>query len=190
MADFDDVSPVTAKKPAPLGMKRSGGCCCEGSTATPAHEGTPTGWERRYFFTSAAIAVAWLCAYLAMEPLARWVIFTLCGVTETSHLGQSLEFFLYDTAKILLLLFALIYVIAWLRAALNVERVREYLAGKRRLLGYFLGALFGSVTPFCSCSSIPLFLGFTTARIPFVIFSMGFLLGKRKAIWNSRGLIR
>lgn len=80
-----------------------------------------------------------------------------------SRLGASLEFFIYDTVKILLLLVALIYAVAWIRASLNVERVRDYLAGKRRGLGYFWGALFGSVTPFCSCSSITIFLGFTTA---------------------------
>lgn len=174
MAVVDDVSPVTGKKLVPLGMKAAG-CCCQGSQATSADETAPAGWERRYFLKAAAIAVAWVCAYLAVEPVTHWLVFTLPGLAETSHLGASLEFFLYDTAKILLLLFALIYAIAWLRAALNVERVREYLAGKKRLLGYFLGALFGSVTPFCSCSSIPLFLGFTTARIPFGI-TMAFLI--------------
>ena len=77
--------------------------------------------------------------------------------------------------KILLLLTLLIYAIAWLRASMNTERVRDYLVGKRRGLGYLLGASFGAATPFCSCSSIPLFLGFTTARIPIGI-TMSFLI--------------
>ncbi|EOG8236356.1 permease, partial [Pseudomonas aeruginosa] len=77
--------------------------------------------------------------------------------------------------EILLLLTMLIYVIAWLRASMNTERVRDYLVGKRRGLGYLLGASFGAATPFCSCSSIPLFLGFTTARIPIGI-TMSFLI--------------
>ncbi|MCH5277574.1 MAG: permease [Desulfovibrionaceae bacterium] len=94
---------------------------------------------------------------------------------QGSALGAGLQFFLYDTAKILLLLLLLLYLIAWLRAALNVERVRDMLAGKRRGLGYALAALFGSVTPFCSCSSIPLFLGFSSAGIPIGI-TMAFLI--------------
>lgn len=62
-----------------------------------------------------------------------------------------------------------------MRASLNIERVRDRLAGKRRGLGCFLGALFGSITPFCSCSGIPLFLGFAAARIPMGI-TMSFLI--------------
>ena len=92
-----------------------------------------------------------------------------------SPLGDSVEFFFYDTAKILLLLVLMVYVIAWLRAGMHVERVRNYLMGKGRGVGYFLGAGFGAITPFCSCSSIPLFLGFTTARIPLGI-TMSFLI--------------
>ena len=69
----------------------------------------------------------------------------------------------------------IIYIIAWLRASLNVERVRLYLSGKNKFVGYILGAGFGAVTPFCSCSSIPLFLGFTSAKIP-VGVSMAFLI--------------
>ena len=90
-------------------------------------------------------------------------------------MGDSVEFFFYDTAKILLLLVLMVYVIAWLRAGMHVERVRNYLMGKGRGVGYFLGAGFGAITPFCSCSSIPLFLGFTTARIPLGI-TMSFLI--------------
>ena len=93
----------------------------------------------------------------------------------SSAMAESVEFFLYDTAKILLLLGALIYAVAWARAGMNVERVRDYLSGKGRGIGYFMGSLFGAVTPFCSCSSIPLFLGFTTANIPMGI-TMAFLI--------------
>ncbi|MEI8247174.1 MAG: permease [Lentisphaerota bacterium] len=85
------------------------------------------------------------------------------------------QFFIEETIKIFLLLTAMIYVIAWLRASLNIEKVRDYLKGKNRFLGYVAAAGFGAVTPFCSCSSIPLFLGFTLARIP-VGISMAFLI--------------
>ena len=69
----------------------------------------------------------------------------------------------------------MIYAIGWVRASMNVDRVREYLLDKHRGIGYFLGSGFGAITPFCSCSSIPLFLGFTNARIPIGI-TMAFLI--------------
>ena len=69
----------------------------------------------------------------------------------------------------------MIYVIALIRASLNVERIRDYLAGNNRFLGYIMGSTFGAITPFCSCSSIPVFLGFTSAGIP-VGITMSFLL--------------
>ena len=164
----------TGKKSAPLG-REAATCRCSRPETPQAHTPQAAGWERRYILQAAAVALVWALAYAAIAPAAHWLVFSVTGLSADSHLGQALEFFLYDTIKILLLLFALIYVIAWLRAAFHMERVRAYLAGKRRLLGYFLGALFGSITPFCSCSSIPLFLGFTTARIPFGI-TMAFLI--------------
>ena len=107
--------------------------------------------------------------------MAHWLAVSLFGLVPGSPTAESVEFFFYDTAKILLLLVSLIYAIAWARAGLNVERVRDYLSGKARGIGYFLGSAFGAVTPFCSCSSIPLFLGFTTANIP-VGITMAFLI--------------
>ncbi len=107
--------------------------------------------------------------------LADWVIYNLCGLLPTDNLAQSLHFFIEDTSKILVLLVVMIYVIAFLRASLNVEAVRNYLQNQHRFFGYLLGSMFGAITPFCSCSSIPLFLGFTTARIP-VGITMAFLI--------------
>lgn len=132
-------------------------------------------WNRNYFLIITGLLILWGIAYVKILPFSTWITFNLFGIPSASQLGSSLEFFIYDTVKILLLLVALIYGIAWIRASLNVERVRDYLAGKGRGVGYFLGSLFGSITPFCSCSSIPLFLGFTSARIPFGI-TMAFLI--------------
>lgn len=153
----------------------SSGCCCASpSPASAAHGGDRT-WNLRYFALIAVLAALWWLAYSHIPPASDWLVFGLFKIAPDSHLGAALDFFIYDTVKILLLLVALIYGIAWIRASLNVERVRDYLAGRRRGLGYFLGATFGAVTPFCSCSSIPLFLGFTTARIP-VGITMSFLI--------------
>lgn len=129
----------------------------------------------RLAIAAVCAAALWIVAYIQIEHLASWLITQLFGLDASSRLGEALQFFIYDAIKILLLLIALIYAIAFMRASLNLERVRNYLTGKKKSLGYFLGALFGSITPFCSCSSIPLFLGFTTARIPFGV-TMAFLI--------------
>lgn len=107
--------------------------------------------------------------------LADWLTFDVFGMAPDAHLAQSIHFFIEDVTKIYALLLVLIYVIGWLRAGLNTEKIRKHLEGKHRFLGYLLAALFGAVTPFCSCSSIPLFLAFTQARIPIGI-TMAFLV--------------
>lgn len=107
--------------------------------------------------------------------LADWLVYDTLSLTEETKLGDALHFFVEDTAKIFVLLIVMIYFIALLRASLNVERVRDYLARKHRGVGYLLGSTFGAITPFCSCSSIPVFLGFTSAGIP-VGITMAFLL--------------
>jgi len=106
---------------------------------------------------------------------ADWIVYGLLQFPTDNNTAHALHFFIEDVTKILFLLVVIIYIIAWLRASLNVERVRLYLSGKNKFVGYILGAGFGAVTPFCSCSSIPLFLGFTSAKIP-VGVSMAFLI--------------
>ncbi len=110
-------------------------------------------------FTAIADGLAY--AMLGLDPASRW--------------GSAVHFFIEDTTKIFALLVVMIYVIALARASLNIERVRDYLHRRHRLAGYFFGSGFGAITPFCSCSSIPLFLGFTSAGIPLGI-TMAFLL--------------
>lgn len=164
-----------------------GSCCCQsgkdkpqsapqGNTG-PLRELTPLRPQPvdrlRYFGTAALVFAIWTGCYLVIEPLARLLTQAVPGLSDRA--AAALEFFLYDTAKILLLLLLMVYVIGWLRAGLHVERVRDFLAGRRRVLGYVLGAGFGAITPFCSCSSIPLFLGFTTSGIP-VGITLAFLI--------------
>lgn len=107
--------------------------------------------------------------------LATWLVVDVFGLSRATKLGDSLHFFIEDTTKIFALLLIMIYVVALIRASLNVERVREYLAGKHKGVAYLLGSSFGAITPFCSCSSIPVFLGFTSAGIP-VGITMSFLM--------------
>ena len=150
-------------------------CCCGTSRLQKSNDPHARNWNGKYLLCVAALALLWWLAYSTIQPVAHWLTLSLFGLVPGSPAAESVEFFFYDTAKILLLLVSLIYAIAWARAGLNVERVRDYLSGKARGLGYFLGSAFGAVTPFCSCSSIPLFLGFTTANIP-VGITMAFLI--------------
>ena len=112
---------------------------------------------------------------LIFTKLADLIVYDLAGMERGSHLAGSIHFFIEDVTKIYFLLVIMIYTIAWLRASLNIERVRDMLAGKNRFIGYAAGSMFGAVTPFCSCSSIPLFFGFTQAGIPLGI-TMSFLI--------------
>ncbi len=82
------------------------------------------------------------------------------------HLGEAVNFFIYDTIKIWFLLVTIIFVVSYLRTHFNTEYVRAHLQGKPQFYGNVLASLFGIVTPFCTCSAIPLFLGFIQARIP------------------------
>jgi uncharacterized membrane protein YraQ (UPF0718 family) len=107
--------------------------------------------------------------------LADFLTYSILGLAPQSRLGGAIHFFIEDTTKIFFLLVVMIYVISLVRASLNLEKIRDSLAGKNRFFGYILGSTFGAITPFCSCSSIPVFLGFTSAGIP-VGITMSFLL--------------
>ena len=101
-----------------------------------------------------------------LENLAAWFVFDILGFVPKTHSGEALHFFLYDTIKIFILLISIIYLVTLLRSYFPVEKARAYISGKNRITGHILAALFGVITPFCSCSAIPLFLGFLQARIP------------------------
>lgn len=106
--------------------------------------------------------------------LADWAIIKM-DLSRETHFGEAVHFFIEDSAKIFVLLYVLIFVISLFRSQLSPERVREYLSGKSRWAGYFLAVFLGVVTPFCSCSSIPLFMGFVAAGVPFGV-SVAFLV--------------
>lgn len=113
--------------------------------------------------------------FQVFSDFASWLIYDLGGLSADTKMGDALHFFVEDVSKIFVLLLVMIYIIALLRASLNVERVRDFLAGKHRGVGYVMASSFGAITPFCSCSSIPVFLGFTSAGIP-VGITMAFLI--------------
>lgn len=100
------------------------------------------------------------------ESIVDVLIYQSFALDPESRLAHALHFFIYDTIKIFILLVAIIFIVSFLRTYFNTEKVRVYLQGKSEFTGNILAALFGIITPFCSCSAIPLFLGFMQARIP------------------------
>ncbi|MFO8076008.1 MAG: permease [Actinomycetota bacterium] len=136
-------------------------------TATAAHDATGgQASRRRSLALLAGGAALWALLYVANEPVWDAVVGDLVGLDLESRLGHAVHFFLYDVVKIMLLVGGLIYVIGLLRSHLSPERVRAALAGRRAITGYLVAAAFGAVTPFCSCSSVPLFIGFVAAGVP------------------------
>ena len=102
-----------------------------------------------------------------LQYLADLLIYGVLGIDPGSHLGDALNFFVYDTVKILILLFVITFLMGIVNAYFPVERIRAFLSRKKLYgLEYLLASSFGAVTPFCSCSSVPLFIGFVKGGIP------------------------
>lgn len=98
--------------------------------------------------------------------LSAILVFDILGLVKGTKLGDAVHFFVFDTIKIFILLIVIVYLITFLRSYFPLEKVRVYLSGKNKIVGHILASIFGIITPFCSCSAIPLFLGFLQARIP------------------------
>ena len=116
--------------------------------------------------TAVVAVVAWTIAWFAAAPLADWLAFGLLGLERGSHLGDAVAFFLFDVPKVLLLLLGIVTVVTLVRGFFPPEKVRGALAGRGLLTGTVAAASFGIVTPFCSCSAVPLFIGFVEAGVP------------------------
>ena len=112
----------------------------------------------------AGLAV-WALLYSQLVPFSEWAV-SLLPIDPASHLGQSVTFFLYDTPKVLLLLTLVVFAMGVVRSFFSPERTRALLAGRREGVGNAMAASLGIVTPFCSCSAVPLFIGFVSAGVP------------------------
>jgi len=100
-----------------------------------------------------------------LQKSVDWLIYSVCGLDPESKIGGIINFFIYDSAKIILLLFVMISIMGFLRTFLSELKIKQWL-GKTKALGNLLASLFGALTPFCSCSSIPIFLSFLEVGIP------------------------
>jgi uncharacterized membrane protein YraQ (UPF0718 family) len=162
--------PCCGPRPAPPAPA----CCASpgDAGAPPIAAGAPAG--RTVALLAAGLA-AWTAAYLAVLPLSEVLAYRVLGLARESHLGQSVAFFLYDAPKVLLLLTLIVFVVGIVRSFFTPERTRAILAGRREAVGNVLAALLGVVTPFCSCSAVPLFLGFVEVGIPLGV-TLSFLI--------------
>ncbi|MBD3249111.1 permease [Candidatus Woesearchaeota archaeon] len=101
-----------------------------------------------------------------LKEIVDWILYSAIGLNSTIKWVESLNFFIYDSIKILLLLVVMISVIGFLRTYLPQNKVKEWISGKRYGSGNVIASLFGAITPFCSCSSIPIFISFLEAGVP------------------------
>ena len=120
-------------------------------------------------------ALVWFALYEVNRPLWDWLRGDVIGLDLESRLGSGVHFFFYDSVKIVLLLTGIIFLVTVLRSFMSVERTRALLGGKREGVGNVMAAGLGVVTPFCSCSAVPAFIGFVAAGVPLGV-TMSFLI--------------
>ncbi len=113
----------------------------------------------------ASIALWWM-VYKHLSPFSSWLTYGLFRLPKGSHIGEAVWFFLYDTPKVIMLLVLVIFGVGIIRSFFTPEKTRAMLSGRSLFAGNIMAALLGIVTPFCSCSAVPLFIGFVTAGVP------------------------
>ena len=113
-----------------------------------------------------AALAAWAGAYAGNGPFSKLFTYRLLGLTPGTHLASAVEFFVFEVPKVLLLLTLVVFVVGIVRSFFTPEKTRSLLAGRRETAGNVLASLLGIVTPFCSCSAVPMFIGFVTAGVP------------------------
>ena len=130
----------------------------------------PLGQARRLhvpFWAAVATGIAaWLITWILLAPAVDWLTTDVLGLDTSEGFGASLAFFLFDLPKVMLLLVGVVTAVSFLRSFVSPERVRRTLAGRNVVVGATAAAGFGIITPFCSCSAVPLFIGFVEAGVP------------------------
>ncbi len=135
--------------------------CCS-APAAPPKKRRPASFP---IFVTAASLVAWFAVYRGLESFADWVVSHL-PLEPGGHAREALAFFVFDTPKVLMLLTLVVFAMGVVRSFFSAERTRALLAGRREGVGNVAAAGLGIVTPFCSCSAVPLFIGFVSAGVP------------------------
>jgi uncharacterized membrane protein YraQ (UPF0718 family) len=141
------------------------GCDCTKSASCQTAVEPNVQWGKLAPLSALCLGV-WFLIYKNLEPFSFYLTYSLLDVRKGSHLGDAVQFFAYDTPKVMMLLTLIVFVIGVIRSFFTQERTRKYLAGKREAVGNVMAAVLGIVTPFCSCSAVPLFIGFVQAGVP------------------------
>lgn len=136
--------------------------CCSEAESPPGRQINPA----KIIIGAITACGAWILLYLQLQSFSIWLTFEFLGLKRGTHLGEAIQFFVYDTPKVLMLLTLVVFGIGIVRSYVTVEWTRRLLAGRRESAGNVLAAFLGVITPFCSCSAVPLFIGFMTAGIP------------------------
>jgi uncharacterized membrane protein YraQ (UPF0718 family) len=132
--------------------------------------------NRRLFMVKLFLtAIAWYFIYHYLHPFAGWLTYNVAGLSPDSHIGSAVEFFIYEVPKVLMLLVAVVFGVGIIRSFFTPEKTRQILAGHKESIGNILAACLGIVTPFCSCSAVPLFIGFVETGIPLGV-TLSFLI--------------
>ncbi len=157
-------------------MKTSHTCNCDADSRKSVFDNTKKQNTRVRLWALLAISLGlWIVIYSWLQPAANFVTYNVLKLSPSSHLGSSVAFFLYDAPKVLMLLVIIVFIVGIIRSFFTPERTRQILAGKPQSIGNFLAAGLGIVTPFCTCSAIPLFIGFVETGIPLGI-TLSFLI--------------
>lgn len=123
-------------------------------------------FKSRQFQIIVLLLPIWFLLYHNLLPFTDWLVFNVFGMTKGEHLAEALWFFIFEFPKVMLLLTLIIFFVGIIRTFFTPERTRKALEGKKTFTGNVMAACLGIVTPFCSCSAIPLFLGFVEAGVP------------------------
>ncbi len=113
-----------------------------------------------------SLLLIWGFLYLYLAEITDYLVFSLLNLTAETHLTESIRFFLFEVPKVMLLLVLIVFFVGIVRSYFSPEKTRKLLGGKNHFIGNILSSLLGVVTPFCSCSAIPLFLGFVESGVP------------------------
>jgi uncharacterized protein len=152
-------------------MNENISCVC----SQPAGAGAVQPNFRRKLIILPAALILWWLIYHQLPGATEWLTFTLLGLERGTHLGEAVAFFLYDVPKVLMLLVLVVFGVGVLRSFFTPEKTRMILAGKKESVGNVLAAGLGIATPFCTCSAIPLFIGFVEAGVPLGV-TLSFLI--------------
>ncbi len=161
-------------------------CQCQSRVAVVENHGKENSTALWITGTLVGIAI-WFVLYGQLVSFSEWVV-SLFPIDRTTHLGEALVFFFYDTPKVLMLLTLVVFVMGIVRSFFSPERTRALLAGKREGLGNIAAACLGIVTPFCSCSAVPMFIGFASAGVPLGV-TFSFLISAPMVNEVALGLI-